>query len=250
MTAGCLGGVGGGNGGSGDGDGSDLPTPSDENTDGYPPEFDDVPEERDIDTSSFGTSEHDGVDVPLAPVDVTHYWYKRGEARFADARGAKQYEESRVYGAVLSPSSGRDDDPVADWPKDERIVCYCGCPHHLSGIRAADLIQNGYEEVYVIDEGFWEWFDLGYPVRGSDTEDQPENWVIRGETEPAHATDDAWAFHDPTDQTEATRIGDDGSYELHLKFHDVGPDSTIQVETPAYTVEGKLSDLSVGTVQG
>jgi len=49
---------------------------------------------------------------------------------------------------------------------------------------------------------------------------------------------------------EATDIADGGTYELHLKFHEVGPDSTIEVETPAYSVEGKLKDLAAGTVHG
>lgn len=69
-----------------------------------------------------------------------------------------------------------------DWPKDDRIVCYCGCPHHLSSIRGSQLI-------------------------------------------------------------------DDGGYELHLTFHDVGPESTIEVGTPSYTVEGELKELATGTVR-
>jgi len=245
LTAGCLGG----------GGGSELSvTPSDGNLDGYPPEFDDAPEERSIDPSSFGTVRENGVQVPLAPADVAHYWYKRGEARMADARSVKTYEKSHVYGAVLSqadPDRRVDQDPVMDWPKGDRIVCYCGCPHHLSSIRASQLINAGYENVYVIDEGFWDgWFDRGYPIRGNDVDSQPKSWVIRGETEASLAGRNAWARHRGTGQMESTDITDAGSYELHLKFHEVGPDSTIEVETPSYTVEGKLADLASGTVQG
>ncbi|WP_135826223.1 rhodanese-like domain-containing protein [Halorussus ruber] len=240
-VAGCLGG------------GGSVPTPSDGNTDGYPPEFDDKPEKRDIDTSSFGTVKENGVQVPLAPIDVAHYWYKRGEARMADARGKKQYKTSHIYGSVLSqaaPGRRSSDDPVKDWPKDDRIICYCGCPHHLSSIRASQLINEGFKEVYVIDEGFWEWHERGYPMRGEDVGSTPKNWVIRGEAQSAFAGKNAWARHRPTKQVESTDITDEGSYELHLKFHEVGPDSTIEVETPGYTVEGKLKDLSAGTVQG
>ncbi|WP_276301128.1 rhodanese-like domain-containing protein [Halorussus lipolyticus] len=244
-VAGCLGGGGGG--------GKLAVTPTDGNLDGYPPAFDDQPEKRNIDTSSFGTVKENGVQVPLAPVDVVHYWYKRGEARIADARGEKQYKTSRVYGSVLSqasPNRRASDDPVMDWPKDDRIVCYCGCPHHLSSIRASQLINEGYENVYVIDEGFWEWHDRGYPMRGNDVDSTPKNWVIKGETQADFAGENAWARHRKTQQVESTDIADEGSYELHLKFHEVGPDSTIQVETPGYTVEGKLKDLSAGTIRG
>jgi rhodanese-related sulfurtransferase len=245
-VTGCLGGGGGGG-------GEFSPKPTDGNVDGYPPEFSDVPEKRDIDTSSFGTVEENGVQVPLAPIDVAHYWYKRREARFADARSVKAYDASHIYGAVLSQASTNrrsSADPVADWPKDDRIVCYCGCPHHLSSIRASQLIQNGYENVYVIDEGFWKWHDRGYPMRGNDVTAKPNSWVVRGEAAASFAGQNAWARHQPTKQLESTDITDDGSYELHLKFHEVGPDSTVEIETPGYTVEGKLKDLASGTVRG
>ncbi|WP_137286841.1 rhodanese-like domain-containing protein [Halorussus salinisoli] len=244
-VAGCLGGGGGG---------SDLDvTPTDGNVDGYPPEFDEVPDERNVDTLSFGTVTENGVNVPLAPIDVSHYWYKRGEARIVDARSVKAYEKSHIYGAVLSqasPDRRVSNDPVMDWPKDDRIICYCGCPHHLSSIRASQLINEGYENVYVIDEGFWEWHEQGYPMRGNDVGNKPNSWVIRGETDAAFTGRNAWARHRPSEQVESTDIADGGSYELHLKFHEVGPDSNIEVETPSYTVEGKLKDLAAGTVQG
>ena len=245
-VAGCLGG-----GSQSEGDPSKI-TPE---TDGYPPEreFEETPDEREIGTSSFGTTEQNGVEVKLAPIEVAHYWYKRREARFADARSEEAYGKSHIYGSVLSQASERrrgDDDPVVNWPKDDRIVCYCGCPHHLSGIRAAQLIENGYENVYVIDEGFWEWHGREYPMAGDEVDTTPEKWVIRGEVDAAYTGRDAWAHHRPSGQMEATDIADGGTYELHLKFHEVGPDSTIEVETPAYSVEGKLKDLAAGTVHG
>ncbi|NEU57048.1 rhodanese-like domain-containing protein [Halorussus sp. MSC15.2] len=247
-VAGCLGGIGGGSGGE------DLTvTPTDGNVDGYPPEFDEVPEKRSIDTSSFATKAENGVEVPLAPIDVVHYWYKRGEARMADARGKQSYKKSHIYGAVLSqadPDRRVSNDPVMDWPKGDRIVCYCGCPHHLSSIRASQLINEGFENVYVIDEGFWAWNERRYPRRGTDVGNKPKSWVVRGETAAGLAGRNAWARHRPTEQVESTDITDDGSYELHLKFHEVGPESTIEVETPEYTVEGKLKNLASGTVQG
>ncbi|WP_435178323.1 rhodanese-like domain-containing protein [Halorussus sp. AFM4] len=256
-VAGCLGQGGGGETAA---EGTTTPwsgysqyTPTDGDTDGYPPEFDQQPSERDIDTDSFETVEEGGVQVPLAPIDATHYWYRRGEARFADARGPRSYEAAHVYGAVLSPAPEKyraPNDPLRDWPKDDRIVCYCGCPHHLSSIRASQLIQNGYENVYVIDEGFGEWRARGYAMAGTDVENPPKKWTIQGDTAADLAGENAWARHRPTGQVESTDIAADGSYELHLKFHDVGPDSTVEVETPSYTVEGTLRELTAGTVQG
>ena len=228
-------------------------TPTDGDTDGYPPKFDQVPKKRSIDTSSFDTKEEGGVQVPLAPIEATHYWYKRREARFVDARGPRSYQAAHVYGAVLSPAPKEyraPNDPVNDWPKDDRIVCYCGCPHHLSSIRASQLINEGYEKVYVINEGFGEWQRRGYPMAGNQVQSPPKKWVLRGVTDASYAGQNAWARHPDSEQVESTDIAEDGSYELHLKFYDVGPNSVVSVETPAYTVEGTLSELSAETIRG
>ncbi|WP_135822616.1 rhodanese-like domain-containing protein [Halostella litorea] len=264
--AGCLGNGGGdGSDGATDGDGSstDLETtasaeyetngefpPDGDSADGYPPEFDEVPDQREIDTSAFETVTQDGVEVPLAPADAVHYWYRRGEARIADARGREQYDTSHVFGAVLSPAGrgGSDGDPVVEWPQDDRIVCYCGCPHHLSSIRAASLIDAGYENVYVIDEGFWEWHAQDYPMAGTDLSVSPYGHVVRGRADPGFAGETAWARHEPSGQREATTIGDDGGYSMTLRFVDVDRDSPIRVETPGYEVEAPLGRLVDTTV--
>lgn len=253
-VAGCLGGGGGGGGGQGTTwSGYEQNTPTDGNTDGYPPESDNKPKERSIDTNSFGTVEENGVDVPLAPIDVAYYWHQRGEARFADARGPRSYKAAHVLGAVLSPAPEKyraPNDPINDWPKEDRIVCYCGCPHHLSSIRASQLINDGYENVFVIDEGFGPWQQNGYPMAGNDVQNAPKKWVLQGETDPSYEGQNAWARHPQTEQIESTDIESDGSYELHLKFYDVGPDTVVNVETPAYTVEGKLSELTAAKITG
>lgn len=225
--AGCLG---------GDGDGPPGPTDTDAPT----------PTSMDADPDSFERIEVEGQMVPLAPVEVTYNWYARGEARFADARGEGQYQEARITGAVWSPApDGRPDDPVAEWATDERIVCYCGCPHHLSSLRASTLIENGYEDVYVIDEGFFEWADRGYPITG--TEVQGAARVIRGRSA-ADAGEPVYATHEPSDQREAAFVGADGSYELHLRFADLASDAEISVEAPDYTVVAPLSELTSGLV--
>ncbi len=243
--AGCLGGFGGTSPDSGDGAGDDTPD------DGYPPRFDDVPAERTIDTASYGTTRRNGVDVPLAPIEDVHYWFRRREARFADARGQRAFEASHVLGAVSSPAgsdvAGTSEDPVSDWPEGDRVVCYCACPHHLSSIRAASLIDDGYEAVYVIDEGFGAWLDRDYAVAG-ERASLPPAWTVRGQAAPAHAGASAWARHAPTGQREATAIEADGSYVLELPFYDVGPESRVTVETPGYSVTASLESLADGVV--
>lgn len=225
--AGCLGGDS-GSGTPSDGDGT-------------------TPTSTDASTGSFERKEVEGEMVPLVPVDVTREWYAAGSATFADARGEGQYEQAHIEGAVWSPApDGRGDDPLEALATDERIVCYCGCPHHLSSLRAASLTEDGYESVYVIDEGFFEWADRGYPVAGTEVEGSAR--VVRGRADPAHAGEPVYASHEPTDQREAAFVAADGAYELHLRFADLSPDAPIRVDAPTYTVVAPLPELTDGVV--
>ncbi|AKU09530.1 MULTISPECIES: rhodanese-like domain-containing protein [Haloferax] len=233
-------------------EGDDLPQDP-KPSDGYPPEFDTVPEERSIDTSSYDTltrEVHDvTVEVPLVPIEDAYYWYARGEARFVDARSETGYEVSHVFGSVLSPApDGRTLDPTDDWNEADRVVTYCHCPHHLSSLRAAMLLATGFENVYAIDEGYQAWLDRNYPLAGSDTSRDYTVRTIEGETSRLDAGETAWAFHPQTDQVEATEIESDGSYTLELKFVQVDAQSTIQVETPSYAIQAPLGELTSGTV--
>ncbi|MHB9288473.1 rhodanese-like domain-containing protein [Halobacteriales archaeon Cl-PHB] len=232
-TAGCLGGDGGSDG-----------------TSGYPPAAESTPTERTIDTSAYETLQVKGESVPLAPIEDTYYWYQRQSARFVDSRGAEQYDRAHIPGAVLSSApDGVQNDPVTDWPKDARIVCYCACPHHLSSLRASSLMADGYENVYVIDEGFGVWYDRGYPVNGSAVESLPEPYVVKGQASTDAAGDYAWGVHQPSDQQEAAPIASDGTWKLELRFSGLTDDSPIRVETPDYAVEHPLGVLRDGYVR-
>lgn len=232
-------------------DGDELPA-DDAPDDGFPPRFETTPDPTSIDTGSFPTTEVEGVHVPLAPIDVVYRWYGRRDARFVDARGPTQFLASHVYGAVNSPApdGAEEEDPVDAWPSDARIVCYCGCPHHLSSLRAASLISAGYGDVSVIDEGFWEWQDREYPMAGQDTARRPAKRDIRGRVNPRFAGGTAWARHPGTGQVEATAIGSDGRYHLEVRFAGLSPASTLVIETPAYRVSAPLDELTRGVVTG
>jgi rhodanese-related sulfurtransferase len=226
---------------------ADLP----EAVNGYPGDVQAKPEDRTVDTSNLDTVEEGGVDVPLLPVEDAHVWWAYRRARFADARGPDQYENSHIEGAVLSPAPEdmRDsDDPPKQWGRKDRIVCYCGCPHHLSSIRASQLIQAGYENVYVIDEGFFEWSDRGYPVTGDSG--GISEFVVRGEVHAKHAGENAWVSPVESDQLEAANVAADGSFDLHCKFVDVTPDTRLRVDTPAWSTTDTVRDLTSGTVRG
>jgi len=229
---------------------TNMELPADQNPDdGYPPAYGD-PGEREVDPSSFSTTTTNGETVRLAPIEVAHYWHQRADARFVDARGSEQYEPAHVYGAINSPAQrGSTGGGIDGWPTDDRIVCYCGCPHHLSSIRAAALQQAGFSNVFVIDEGFGPWYDNGYAMRGTNF-DPPKEAQIQGSVAGQYAGEYAWATHEPSGQREAAPIADDGSFTLHLKFYDVTDDAPIRVQTPAFEVTEPLGELADSVLTG
>lgn len=130
----------------------------------------DVPD-RDVDNSRFKDYQTEGKTIKLIPLDVAYYWYNTRKARFVDTRVRSQFEAVHVEGAAHSPApEGGSGDPLDDVGKEDRIVAYCTCPHHLSGIRTANLLSEGYSGVYALDPGFDPWVNNGYQVGGSDAQ--------------------------------------------------------------------------------
>lgn len=120
--------------------------------------------------NGYETYAIEGEEVPLAPTDEAYEWYQNDDVVVADARSKDAYDRVHVTGAAWSPApEGQDgEDPVDSLPEDTRILTYCACPHHLSGLRAADLIADEYTAVYALDEGIQDWVDKGYPVEGTE----------------------------------------------------------------------------------
>lgn len=111
----------------------------------------------------------EGTEVPLVPVDEAIEWYESGDTEFLDARPERYYEEMHIEGAHLStyPDGLESGDPTEEIDQGTRIVTYCTCPHHQAGLRAASLLEEGYEDVHALDEGFREWYDREHPVAGN-----------------------------------------------------------------------------------
>lgn len=193
----------------------------------------------------YYTNPTEGIDVPLVPVADAIDWYRDDAAVFVDARGEMSFERSRIAGAVFSPApDGQEsEDPIEGMSTDQRLVTYCGCPHHLSTLRGASLVKDGYVHTYAIMEGFGAWRDAGYPLEGTQVDENPDQYTITGRTSVDSAGEYAWAWHDPSGQREAAPIDDDGAFSLHLQFYDIRRDSPIRVETPAGSVTRPLVDL-------
>lgn len=228
--------------------------PSDDDpADGIPPAFSNPPANPDVDDSSFETTDVNGESVKLAPIDVVETWYRRAEARFVDARGLTQYKDAHVYGSVLSTAQRESKGGgIAGWPKSDRIVTYCRCPHHLSSLRAAGLQKAGFQRVYAIDEGFGEWAERDYPMGGttfeSGSRSEISERVIEGKLDARYAGQYVWAAANR--QYEAAPVRDDGSFTLTLLFSDVTSETPVRVSTPAFTITRPLGELVSSVLEG
>ncbi len=80
-----------------------------------------------------------------------------------DARPTADFLTSHITGAQNLPFY-QIGDYIDQLPQDRWIVTYCGCPHAVSGQAADALLAAGFTNVAVLDEGFYEWEDAGYPV--------------------------------------------------------------------------------------
>ncbi|WP_267641325.1 rhodanese-like domain-containing protein [Haloarchaeobius amylolyticus] len=204
------------------------------------------------DTQSGGTSDEgyetlsvEGEQVALAPIEDTYQWFKNDEATFVDSRGSSAYDQGHIEGAISSPVQNPiEAEPVEGVSKDALVVAYCGCPHHLSSLRASELQKAGYTNVYVIDEGFYEWVERGYPVVGSKAKKEFE---VQGRTDPSHAGEmvKLWLQTDEgVEPLEAALVADDGSYAMTVHFSGVTADSPVSLEAPDYEVETTLGALT------
>lgn len=214
--------------------------------DGLPPSFGNPPPAPDADPSTFEINPNDER-VLLAPIDVVEAWYYRGEARIVDARGLDQYTLAHVYGAVSSPAQpGSRGGGIDGWPADARVVTYCGCPHHLSSIRAAGLKRAGFSEVYALDEGFGEWVDRANPMAGTAFREGQRaavaEWTLAGRVDPRHAGEYVWASAER--QYEAAPVRADGSFELTVGFPAATGETPVRVDTPDFTVRRPLAELA------
>ncbi|MCU4743176.1 rhodanese-like domain-containing protein [Halobacteria archaeon AArc-m2/3/4] len=189
-------------------------------------------------------------EAEFVSVDEAVEWHENDEANFVDARSQRQFDDLHITGAVFSPAADglETNDPVEEWSTDTRIVTYCDCPHALAEQRAESLAGRGYGDVYILDEGFIEWGNRGYPVEGaSDTQSLP-SYEVRGVSDPAYAGEDVWIRDLEYGQRELGPVGDDGSYELTLHFSDLTDDTVLEVEAPDYTLEATLAELTSSVV--
>lgn len=82
------------------------------------------------------------------------------------------WEDERIPGAVNYPWVHELALPVP-LPRNKTLVVYCACNDHEDSIdMAKKLSQVGYLDVKVLEGGWFEWQDRGYPTEGLAVEGQ------------------------------------------------------------------------------
>jgi cytochrome c oxidase cbb3-type subunit 3/ubiquinol-cytochrome c reductase cytochrome c subunit len=100
----------------------------------------------------------------LLGIDTIWPEYEAGaQFIFADARPTSDFALHTITGAISLPYYDVGD-CLADLPMEAWYIFFCGCPHSLSSNAAEQLLAAGFENVKVLDEGYFEWRARGYPT--------------------------------------------------------------------------------------
>lgn len=113
----------------------------------------------------------------LLGIDLIYPAYAAGEKFIIlDARPPLDYNLHSIKNSISLPYY--DVEKCVDaLPKDAWYITYCACPHNESQYAADVLEENGFSKVKVLDEGYIEWRNRGYP-----TTDNPDGTVAEEET--------------------------------------------------------------------
>lgn len=88
---------------------------------------------------------------------------QRPELLRLDARSTEEYAVSHLQAARRIGYEDFDPAQVLDLPRDTPVVVYCSVGYRSEKI-AARLRDMGFEEVYNLYGGLFEWVNRGYPV--------------------------------------------------------------------------------------
>jgi membrane protein DedA with SNARE-associated domain/rhodanese-related sulfurtransferase len=79
---------------------------------------------------------------------------------------SRSIDRARIPGA-LEVSLENLNAILGDLPRDREIITYCSCPNEASAaIVARELIDQGYQKVRPLKDGFPAWREAGYPIEG------------------------------------------------------------------------------------
>ncbi len=86
-----------------------------------------------------------------------------------DTRTSSEWHNAHIPGAIPIPYYISENKVAKGLPNDDTwIIAYCSCPHAASDKVIDMLRKKGYKNTAVIDEGFFNWINAGYPIIGGD----------------------------------------------------------------------------------
>lgn len=170
------------------------------------------------------------LEVPYIGADMVKPLYDRGEVVMIDVRGDTAYRAEHIRGALNFSLVMLREGKMPPLPKTMPLVTYCGCPHSMAEEGARYLRAAGFEQVYVLDEGFEYWKQQGYPVNIDHSKAGAlRKMTLTGFVPGLPAGTRVYAHHADSDQWEAGLLAADGSFELHLPFYGVDEAAAIVV---------------------
>ena len=88
--------------------------------------------------------------------------WQRGEAMILDVRGASEYKEMHIPGAV-NIHAGRVLQSQAHIPRDQPVIVHC-LSGDRSSIAVSALMAHGYRNLFNLTDGILAWQQQGYPL--------------------------------------------------------------------------------------
>jgi rhodanese-related sulfurtransferase len=92
-----------------------------------------------------------------------------GEVVLLDARESNEYAVSHIENAEFVGYDSFNLDSVKDIPKDKPVVVYCSVGYR-SGLVAKQLVEAGYNNVFNLYGGIFDWTNHGLPVVNENNE--------------------------------------------------------------------------------
>lgn len=157
--------------------------------------------------------------VQYIPSEMVRLMQAQYAVTFVDVRGHTSFIEEHIEGALDTPLVDLRAGKLPKVPKDQLIVTYCGCPHAMAEEGASLLIRAGFQSVAVLDDGFYAWKDLGYPVAISSAVKTFAKLEFNGTVPASYAGQSIEIADSASGQMEKGTVGKDGSFALHMPYY-------------------------------
>ncbi len=109
--------------------------------------------------------------IPTITLDEARSRFEAGQALFADARPLRAYQKGHIKGAMpldLSEFDAWSEKFFSQFSAETLIITYCDGQHcSLSMDLAQKLTEMGYENVFVLKNGWHQWTAAHLPIEQS-----------------------------------------------------------------------------------